>query len=102
MMEKAQWLREGARQSIQKYRTGKISLRTLINDLDSTSSHFEASSLGEELRSHWWTLEEIYAVALDRGDLEELSREDKLDIEEALDALDRVLSQRLSHVVSFV
>ncbi|MGW0874225.1 hypothetical protein ACWD3Z_27580 [Streptomyces sp. NPDC002740] len=87
-----QWLREGVRQSIQKYRAGEIALRSLIDDLDSVSSNLEASPLGEDLRSHWWVLEEIYAVALDRGDLQELPREDELAIEETLDALERLLS----------
>lgn len=87
-----QWLREGVRQSIQKYRAGEIALRSLIDDLDSVSSNLEASPLGEDFRSHWWVLEEIYAVALDRGDLRELPREDELAIEETLDALERLLS----------
>ncbi|MFE9256281.1 MULTISPECIES: hypothetical protein [Streptomyces] len=88
----AQWLREGVRQSIQKYRAGGIALRVLIDDLDSVSSDLEGSPLGEDLRSHWWVLEEIYAVALDRGDLQGLPREDELAIEETLDALERLLS----------
>jgi hypothetical protein len=88
----AQWLREGVRQSIQKYRAGEIALRILIDDLDSVSSNLEVSLLGEDLRSHWWVLEEIYAVALDRGDLQELPREDELAIEETLDALEHLLS----------
>ncbi|MFJ9884952.1 hypothetical protein ACIQRW_03720 [Streptomyces sp. NPDC091287] len=87
-----QWLREGVHQSIQKYRAGEIALRNLIGDLDSVSSALEESPLGEDLRSHWWVLEEIYAVALDRGDLRELPREDELAIEETLDALERLLS----------
>ncbi|MFE4373291.1 hypothetical protein ACFRMN_34660 [Streptomyces sp. NPDC056835] len=86
-----QWLREGVRQSIQKYRAGGIALRILIDDLDSVSSDLEGSPLGEDLRSHWWVLEEIYAVALDRGDLQELPRDDELAIEETLDALERLL-----------
>ncbi|MFD7118998.1 hypothetical protein ACFWAA_18455 [Streptomyces sp. NPDC059922] len=86
-----QWLREGVRQSIQKYRAGGIALRILIDDLDSVSSDLEGSPLGEDLRSHWWVLEEIYAVALDRGDLQELPRDDGLAIEETLDALERLL-----------
>ncbi|NJP99515.1 hypothetical protein [Streptomyces zingiberis] len=86
------WLREGVRQSIQKYRAGEIALRILVDDLDSVSSNLEASPLSEDLRSRWWILEEIYAVALDRGDLQELPREDELAIEETLDELERLLS----------
>ncbi|MER7855370.1 MULTISPECIES: hypothetical protein [unclassified Streptomyces] len=85
-----QWLREGARQSIRKYRSGDISLRSLIDDLDSVSSNLATSPLSEEIRSQWWVLEEIYAVALDRGDLHELPREDALAIQEALDVLERL------------
>lgn len=87
-----QWLRDGARQSIQKYREGKISLRSLVDDLDAVSSNLVESTLSEDIRSQWWVLEETYAVALDRGDLQGLPREDELAIEEALDALNRLLS----------
>ncbi|MEV8393750.1 MULTISPECIES: hypothetical protein [unclassified Streptomyces] len=86
-----QWLRDGASQSIRKYRAGEISLKTLIDDLDSVSSNLVTSPMGEEIRSQWWVLEEIYAVALDQGYLRELPREDALAIQEALDALERLL-----------
>ncbi|GAA4893874.1 hypothetical protein LX16_1761 [Stackebrandtia albiflava] len=87
-----QWLREGACQSIQKYRAGKITLRSLVNDLSSIFLELEELPYGEELRSQWWELEQIYAVALDRGYLHELPRQDELDIQETLDVLERLLS----------
>ncbi|MFJ9775511.1 hypothetical protein ACIRVF_30410 [Kitasatospora sp. NPDC101157] len=90
--EAQEWLREGARQSVKSYRSGGITLRQLIDDLDAIWSNLAQSAWSENLRSQWWVLEEIYAVALDRGDLERLPREDRQLIEGALDELDQLLS----------
>ncbi|WP_165986455.1 hypothetical protein [Streptomyces sp. YIM 98790] len=90
-LEAQEWLRDGARQSIEKYRSGGITLRQLIDDLDAIWSNFAQSAWSENLRSQWWVLEELYAVALDRGDQEELPLEDQQAIDAALNELDRLL-----------
>ncbi|MFI1017801.1 hypothetical protein [Streptomyces sp. NPDC020965] len=90
--ETQEWLRDGARQSIEKYQSGGITLRKLIDDLDAIWSNLTQSAWSESLRSQWWVLEEIYAVALDQGDLEKLPREDQQAIEGALDEMVQLLS----------
>jgi hypothetical protein len=53
----------------------------------------EAGQLREQLHTEWWTLEQVYAGALDRGDLESLPPESVAAIEEAITAL-MALSRR--------
>ena len=86
------WLRDGARQSLQGYRSGRVTLRRLIDDLDEVWSHVPKSEWSEHFRSQWWVLEEIYAVALDRRELDQLSLDDQKSIGTALDELGRLLS----------
>jgi hypothetical protein len=81
-------LRDRASQALSEYRTDTISLRRLIDTLDSVWSSFEPSEWRDEFRGHWWTLEQIYSVALDSGNLANLSRDEMQEIEEALNELD--------------
>ncbi len=81
-----------ARRVIADYRTSKISLKRLIDDLDTIWSDLEASGWRDEFRGHWWTLEQVYAVALDREELNQLPRDAVGDIEEALRGLEGLLS----------
>ena len=64
-----QRLRGLAADAVAGYRAGKVSLRQLIDNLDVVWSGFERSSWSDEFRGHWWTLEQVYSVALDRGSL---------------------------------
>ena len=77
--------------SLAGYRSGAVSLRQLIDDLDAVWNGLLSTQLSEEFRGHWWTLEQVYAVALDRGELEALPADAKADIEEAVGGLERLL-----------
>jgi hypothetical protein len=45
----------------------------------------------DEFRGHWWTLEQVYAVALDRDELAALPGDAVSDIEEAVSGLEELL-----------
>jgi hypothetical protein len=84
-------LRDLANRSLTSYRTGEISLGRLVDDLDTVWSNLGASDWLVEFRSHWWTLEQIYSVALDRGEVSSLPPESLAAIDEAVAALERLL-----------
>lgn len=77
--------------TIAGYRSGSVSLRQLLDDLDAVWNNLPSSERGEEFRSHWWTLEEAYAVALDRGELAALPADAQADIDEAVGELERLM-----------
>jgi hypothetical protein len=64
-----QRLRALAVNALAGYKAGAISLRELIYDLDIVWNELERSEWSDDFRGHWWTLEQIYSVALDRGEL---------------------------------
>lgn len=84
----ARRLRDRAAQALSAYQAGGTSLRRLIDTLDAIWSGFEPSEWRDEFREHWWTLEQIYAVALDRGDLADLSSDDTREIGDAVNELE--------------
>jgi hypothetical protein len=84
-------LREPARRTVAAYRSGEISLRQLVDDLDVIWSELAPSQWRDEFRGHWWTLEQVYAVALDRGELNALPDDAVSDIEEAASGLEELL-----------
>ena len=84
-------LRDFARRSLAGYRAGDTSLRRLVDDLDTVWSKLGSSDWLVDFRGHWWTLEQIYSVALDRGELESLSPESLAAIDEAVAALEGLL-----------
>ncbi|WP_117212991.1 hypothetical protein [Allorhizocola rhizosphaerae] len=86
-----QRLQRLARASLAGYKSSTVSLRRLIDDLDAVWNNLPSTDWSEEVRGHWWTLEQVYAVALDRGELEALPADAKADIEEAVRALEALL-----------
>ncbi|MGW4799221.1 hypothetical protein ACWEPC_43070 [Nonomuraea sp. NPDC004297] len=92
VMDAEQALRRLAQQVIADYRAGRVSLKRLVNDLDTVWSNLQPSPWRGEFREHWWTLEQVYAVALDRGEFPDNLPADALgDIEEALRNLEDLL-----------
>jgi hypothetical protein len=84
-------LRDIVRHSLAAYRTGASSLRQLVDDLDTVWSSIQPSDWRVEFRGHWWTLEQIYSVALDRGELDLLSNDSLRAVDEAVTALERLV-----------
>jgi hypothetical protein len=81
-------LRELARAELTNYRAGKIPLGRLVDNLDTLWSQLEPSTWHDAFREHWWTLEQIYAVGLDRQELDALPDDVVTDIETAVTALE--------------
>jgi hypothetical protein len=88
-----QRLRALAAGALSDYKAGRTSLRRLVDDLDVAWSGVSQSEWGDEFRGHWWTLEQIYAVALDRGELNSLSADSIAAIEEAAAALEALVNR---------
>jgi hypothetical protein len=88
-----QRLRALATDVLADYKAGKISLRRLIDDLDTVWDGVTPSDWSDEFRGHWWTLEQIYATALDRGELDSLSSASLVAIEEATIGLETLLDR---------
>jgi hypothetical protein len=86
-----QRLRNLAGTSLAGYKAGKVSLRALIDDLDNVWNGLEQSEWSDEFRGHWWTLEQVYSVALDRGELDSLSRDFLAAIDEATSGLETLV-----------
>ena len=84
-------LRDLAHGSLAAYRAGTTSLRRLVDDLDTVWSGVEPSDWRVEFRGHWWTLEQIYSVAVDRGELLSLSSDSLAAIDDAVTALEQLI-----------
>lgn len=57
-------------EKINLFKESKLDLGFLIQDLESLMNAFESVDIDwkKSFHSEWWTLEQIYAVALDRSD----------------------------------
>ena len=77
-----------ANERLDLYRSGELSLAGLIAALDALWTQFGLASQDwlEEFRSHWWTLEQVHAVRLDRQ-LETIPDDLMVLVEEAVDQL---------------
>ena len=82
---------------LRAFTRGAVSLRKLIEDLRSLAEALEDPPLGwkEDFLSDWWTLEQVYAVAVDRDELDNLSAESQVLIDGAVAALKRVVVEAL-------
>jgi hypothetical protein len=74
---------------LEAFRRGAISLRKLVEDLRSLVEALELSSPAwkEEFVGEWWTLEQVYAVAIDRNELDDLPTESEQLVETAVASL---------------
>lgn len=75
---------------LEAYRRRELSLPRLVDDLDARWNELRESSdpWRNRFREHWWTLEQVNAVALDRGWFDDLPDECQVLVDEAVDALD--------------
>jgi hypothetical protein len=76
---------------------GAVGLPKLIEDLRSLADALEkpAPAWKEDFLSEWWTLEQVYAVALDRGELDRLPAESQDLLDGAVAALSRKVVEAL-------
>jgi len=76
------------------FRAGGVALARLVNDLDSLWNELETTAAWvDDLRSHWWTLEQVYAVAIDRDELDALPAEMQQLVDEAVAAIALLLGK---------
>lgn len=80
-----------ARTALVGYRSGAVPLRRLIDDLDVVWNNLPTTEWSEEFRGNWWTLEQVYVVALDRGEIDTLPADAVAEIEEAIGRLERLV-----------
>ena len=74
---------------LEAHRRGAISLRRLIQDLRSLVEALElpSSAWKDEFVGEWWTLEQVYAVAIDRNELDHLPTESQELVDTAIASL---------------
>lgn len=82
------------KERIGAFENGSLHLGALVADLESLENSLEA--VGKQWRKafheEWWTLEQVYAVALDRNE-EPLSDSSQQIIREALNNAKQLLTQ---------
>lgn len=91
--EEGDTVASSARDTVARYRSGVISFPLLVDSLYAIISHFDESEWLQEVRGQWLTLEQVYAVDLDRGELGDMSTQSLELIDEAVGALEDLLSQ---------
>jgi hypothetical protein len=74
---------------LEAFPRGAISLRKLIEDLRSLVEALELPSPAwkDEFIGEWWTLEQVYAVAIDRNELDHLPTESQELVDTAVASL---------------
>jgi hypothetical protein len=85
-------LRTVASSALGGYRAGSVPLRRLIDDLDAVWNNLSSSEWSDDFRGHWWTLEQVYAVALDRGQLNAMPSDSLAAIDEAIAGLEALVN----------
>jgi hypothetical protein len=86
-----QRLRDSIAVSLARFRSGEILLGELVDRLDSAWNEVAPSKWRDDFRGHWWTLEQVYAVAIDRGELDALPPDAASDITEAIEGIESLL-----------
>ncbi|HEV8581815.1 MAG TPA: hypothetical protein VGX68_22325 [Thermoanaerobaculia bacterium] len=86
------------RDRLEAYEAGTISLHKLIEDLRDLLEALEHVSPAwrQDFRKNWWTLEQIYAAAIDREQLEGLTAESHLLIAETIYSLHELVLKAIN------
>ena len=87
-----QGIRARARGALDDFRAGSTSLRDLITRLEDVWDSLPESDWKIEFRGYWWTLEQVYAVAIDRQELDALPADAVVDVEEAVSGLEALVA----------
>ncbi|MDE5088409.1 MAG: hypothetical protein O4805_15240 [Trichodesmium sp. St16_bin2-tuft] len=77
---------------IKEFEEGKLNLRSLIQTLSELLESLTTTDLKwkDAFQSEWWTLEQVYAVAIDRGEAK-LGLESQDLVEEAIGNMKHLL-----------
>jgi hypothetical protein len=82
------------RESLLAYREGKTTLGQLVDEVRLTIEGLAEGSLREELAASWGTLEDVYAIALFREELDGLPQNSVEAIEQAITELLNLIAHR--------
>jgi hypothetical protein len=83
--------------TLRQYEDGTINLPSLVSGLEALLESLEAADREwiDSFRSEWWILEQIYSVAIDRGQTE-LSAEEEAEINAAITNMRNLMIDRLN------
>src|SRR5947209_1035695 len=83
--------------ALQQYEEGTINLPSLVAGLEALLTSLESADREwiEGFRSEWWTLEQVYAVAIDHGQTE-FSAEEEFEIATAIANMRHLLADRVA------
>ena len=78
-----------------QYESGNLELGYLVRDIEALLNTLQDAEQGwrESAHEEWWTLEQVYAVALDRGQ-DTLTTESKVLVDEAITNLKALAEKR--------
>lgn len=82
---------------IEDYKNGHIGIQTLVGDLEALILALENVTQDHRnlLLSHWGILEDVYAVALDKG-MTELDKHSRELVADALSTLQKVINAKMA------
>jgi hypothetical protein len=89
--------RDLLRTSLSGYQSCQITLGRLIEDVDAIWQDAAPGAWRDEVRGHWWTLEQVYASALDQGVADALPVDFVAILTEPLDGLAALATARDHH-----
>ncbi len=85
------------RDKLSEFHSGALSIGSLIDSLSALLDNTEDASTQwlDEFREHWWTLEQIYAVELDREEQGELPPESLSLVSATVSSLQKLVEKAL-------
>jgi predicted RNA-binding protein with EMAP domain len=86
------------RNRIEGFENGQLDLGRLINDLHSLIAALEhpTDDWKQRFLADWWTLEQVYAVAIDRNELDRLPKQNQGLLLQAVAALKQLVLEAIS------
>jgi hypothetical protein len=86
------------RDKLAEFQSGKLSIGNLVDSLSALLDNVEEASpqWREAFKTHWWTIEQVYAVGIDRGNLNALPSESRSLLTEAVEHLWQLVEQALA------
>ena len=86
------------RDQLDSYEKGEVQLESLIGGLNALSAVLSETDRSKELREHWWTLEQLLAVGMDRSDIAGVLSDNKPALDDALTQIRRLANEALASV----
>lgn len=81
------------RQSLAEFRDGSSPLRNLVDDVESICRSLSDPVWRDRLRTHWWTLEQVYAADVLQQGHETLTADAARSVENAVGELEAAAAE---------